>query len=259
MDTVAVPAPTSEFGAAFVRYFRLWSWATVSGIIVGIPVVGLLSRVAMRVLAVTSGDAVQGAFSDDAEEIGKITAEGTIGFILIAGLFFGVVGGWLYALLRSIFPADRRRRMLASAVVATALSVSFLVKPDSRDFAILRPLWLAVASFAAIAFVFGLLVPIVAERLRGFYETAPLRFPHLLAFAPMLLLLPLFPLLIAGLVAGVIYALVRASPAPRWLITAARIGLLAATLALTINGIAQITRLEGRDPQPADFIEPVFD
>ena len=28
---------------------------------------------------------------------------------------------------------------------------------------------------------------------------------------------------------------------------------------LTINGIAQITRLEARDPRPSDFIEPVFD
>jgi hypothetical protein len=242
-----------------VRYLRLWSWATVSGIIVGIPVVGLLSRIAMRVLAVTSGDAVQGAFSDDAEEIGLITAEGSIGFILIAGIFFGAVGGWLYALLRSLFPADRRRRMLASAAIATALTMSLLVQPDHRDFSILRPLWLAVASFAVIAFLFGLLVPVVAERLRSFYETTPLRFPHLLAFAPMLVLLPGFPFLIAGLVVGVMYTVVRAAPTQRWLITAARIGLLAATIALTINGIAQITRLEARDPRPADFIEPVFD
>jgi hypothetical protein len=137
--------------------------------------------------------------------------------------------------------------------------MSLLVQPDHRDFSILRPLWLAVASFAVIAFLFGLLVPVVAERLRSFYETTPLRFPHLLAFAPMLLLLPGFPFLIAGRVVGVMYTAVRAAPTPRWLITAARIGLLAATIALTINGIAQITRLEARDPRPADFIEPVFD
>jgi hypothetical protein len=237
----------------------LWSWATVSGIIVGVPVVGLLSRIAMRVLAVTSGDAVQGAFSDDAEEIGQITAVGTIGFVLIAGLFFGVVGGGLYALLRPIFPPAPRRRMLASAVVATAIGVTFLVKPDGRDFAILRPLWLVVALFVAIAFLFGLLVSVVAERLRDFYETAPLHFPQLLAFAPMLLLVPVFPVLFAGLLIGVVYASVRSGPTPRWLVTAARVGLVAATIALTIIGVAQITRLEGRDPVPADFVEPVFD
>ena len=213
----------------------------------------------MRVLAVTSGDAVQGAFSDDAEEIGQITAEGTIGFILIAGMFFGAIGGWLYALLRPILPADRRRRSLACAVVAAAIGASVLVKPGSRDFAILRPLWLVVALFVAIPFLFGLVLPMVAERLRRFYETAPLRFPHVLAFAPMLLLLPGFFVLVPGLVIGVIYALTRARRTPGWLVAAERVGLVAATVALTINGVVQITQLEGRDPTPADFVEPVFD
>jgi hypothetical protein len=233
--------------------------ATVSGIIVGIPVIGLLSRVAMRVLAVTSGDAVQGAFSDDAEKIGQITAGGTIGFVLIAGVFFGVVGGWLYALARPVLPANGRRRALASAAIATVIGTSFLVKPNSRDFAILQPLWLAVALFATVAFLFGLLVSIVAERLRNFYETAPLRLPHVLAFAPMLLLLPGFALLVPGLVVGVIFALVRAGRTPRWLIVAGRVGLTAVTVALAINGVVHISQLESRDPVPADFIEPVFD
>jgi hypothetical protein len=259
VDTLAPRAPTSEFRAGFARYLRLWSWATVSGIIVGIPVVGLLSRVAMRVLAVTSGDAVQGAFSDDAEKVGQITAEGTIGFVLIAGVFFGAVGGWLYALLRPLFPADRRRRLLASAAVATAIGVSFLVKPNSRDFAILRPLWLVVALFVAIAFLFGLLLPIVAERLRNFYENAPLRFPHVLAFAPMLLLVPGFVGLVPGLVVGVLYAWVRAGHAQRWLVVAGRVALVAATTALAINGVVRVAQLESREPVPADFVEPVFD
>jgi hypothetical protein len=259
MDTLAPPAPASEFRAALARYLRLWSWATVSGIIVGIPVVGLLSRVAMRVLAVTSGDAAQGAFSDDAEKIGQVTAEGTIGFILFAGMFFGAVGGWLYALLRPLFPANRRRRQLASAAVATAIGVTFLVKPNSRDFAILRPLWLVVALFVAIAFLFGLLLPIVAERLRNFYERTPLRFPYLLAFVPMLLLLPGFVVLVPGLVVGLVYALGRAGHTPTSLVVAGRVVLVAATIALAINGVVHIAQLESRDPVPADFVEPVFD
>jgi hypothetical protein len=237
----------------------LWSWATVSGIIVGIPVIGLLSRVAMRILAVTSGDAVQGAFSDDAEEIGRITAEGTIGFVIIVGMIFGAAGGWIYALLRAVFPQDRRRRSLASGVVAAVIGASILVKPNGRDFAILRPLWLAVALFVAIPFLFGALVPLVAERLRNFYETAPLRFPHLLAFAPMLLLLPAFPALVPGLVVGVVYAWARSRDAPRSLVAAGRVLLLAATIALAINGVVRIAQLEARDPVPADFVAPVFD
>jgi hypothetical protein len=252
-------ADTSQFRTGFARYLRLWSWATVSGIIVGIPVVGLLSRVAMRVLAATSGDAVQGAFSDDAEKIGQITAGGTISFVLIAGIFFGAIGGWLYALLKPLFPADRRRRQLSSAAISTAVGVTFLVKPDGRDFAILRPLWLAVALFAAIAFLFGLLVPIVADRLRMFYENTPLRFPQLLAFAPMLLLLPGFVVLVPGLIVGVIYAWARLGPAPRWLLTTGRAALIAIMLAFAVGGVARIAQLEARDPRPSDFVEPVFD
>jgi hypothetical protein len=213
----------------------------------------------MRVLAVSSGDAVQGAFSDDAEKIGQVTVEGTIGFVLLAGMFFGAVGGCLYALLRPLFPADRRRRQLASAAVATAITLSLLIKPNGRDFAILRPLWLVVTLFAAIAFLFGLLLPIVAERVRSFYEHAPMRFPHLLAFAPMLLLVPVFPALVPGLIVGVIYSVVRARNAPISLVAAGRVCLIVITAALAINGVVRIAQLEARDPVPADFVEPVFD
>ena len=227
--------------------------------LVGVVVFGLLARVAMRVLAVTSGDAVQGAFSDDAEEIGRITAEGTIGFILIAGLAFGALGGWTYALLRPLFPTNRRWRAVASGGVAAVIGALVLVKPDGRDFSILGPLWLAVALFVMIPFLFGLLIPTVAERLRHFYETAPMRFPHVLAFAPLLFLIPAFTFLVPGLVIGVVYAAMRDGRGQRWLLPAARVAVAAGVTAMAVLGVVRITQVESRDPQPSDFVEPVFD
>jgi len=228
----------------------------VSGIIVGVLAVGLPSRIAMRVLAVTSGDKVQGAFSDDAEEIGEITLMGSIIVIVVVGAIVGVLGGSLYALLRPLLPAVHRA--LASGVIAAGIGAAFLVKPDGRDFAILHPLWLAVALFVAIPFLFGLLLPIVDERLRGFYERAPMRLPHLLAFTPMLILVPAFFVLVPGLVIGIAYAVIRPGTAPAGLMRMGRYCLLAGTILILLFGVSRIADVEGRDPAPSDFIEPVF-
>lgn len=259
VDVLALSPQTSGFKSAFARYVRLWAWATASGMLVGVLVFGLLARVAMRVLAVTSGDAVQGAFSDDAEEIGRITAGGTITFILFIGLGAGTLGGWAYALLRPLFPTNRRWRALASGGVAGVFGALVLVNPDGRDFSILGPSWLVVALFVAIPFLFGVLIPAVAERLRHFYETAPMRFPHLLAFAPLLVVIPAFFFLLPGLVIGVVYAATRDRRGQRWLLPAARVVVAAGVTAMAVLGVVRITEVESRDPQPSDFVEPVFD
>lgn len=247
------------FSVSFGRFLRLWAWATASGILVGLPVIGVGGRIAMRIAAATSSDAVQGAFTDDAEQIGEITFGGTVGFLLFGGILFGSAAGWLYALIRPLFPAERRHRMLAGALVGLGLGTPILVSPGERDFSILEPLWLVVALFVAIPVLYGTLVPVIADRLRPFYESAPMRFPHILAFAPLVFVVLAGVFGISGVFVGFVYAALAGRQIPPWIRRGAQGALAAAVLFAGVTGAGEILDVDGRDPRPSDFIEPEFD
>ena len=212
-------APTAvapPFRSQFNAYLRRFAWASVSGIVAGLLVIGLGGRLAMRILAITSSDAVHGAFTDAGEQINEFTLDGTIGLMIFGGAFGGLVGGWLYALIRSLLPEAKGARLRACALIGMAVGAPVFVEPGKRDFSILDPLWLAVALFVVLSAVFAIVVSLIAERWRGFYETTPLRFPRMLAFAPMILVGLVPPFLVGGLLVGVVYAsLVAWAPPPQ--------------------------------------------
>jgi hypothetical protein len=56
---------------------------------VGATVGGIGGRVAMRVLAVTSDDSPRGALTDDEEQVGEITLDGTFGLVIFIAIFVG--------------------------------------------------------------------------------------------------------------------------------------------------------------------------
>ncbi len=62
-----------DFGREFWTRFRV---IVAAGFLVGLPVIGLGSRLAMLLLRLTSPDAVIGATSDDGFTIGKVTVGG---------------------------------------------------------------------------------------------------------------------------------------------------------------------------------------
>ncbi|MBI2170140.1 MAG: hypothetical protein HYU28_11685 [Actinobacteria bacterium] len=258
MDAPAASAPT-EFRPAFARFLRLWAWATVAGILAGVLVFGVGGRIAMRILAVTSSDAVQGAFTDDGLEIGEVTLEGTIGLILFGGIFGGVIGGWFYAIIRQFLPTTPTRRRWAGAAIGVAIGTQLFVDSEGRDFSILEPIWLPVALFVLLSGLFGFLVPLIADRLRNWYETTPLRFPRFLAFAPLLLVIPTGIGFVVGLAVCALGAVSTTQSRPSWVTPAGRV-LLVAVLAYTASiGVREVTEIERRDPKPSDFVEPEFD
>lgn len=243
----------------FTHFMRLVALAASSGALAGVLVFGVGGRLAMRLLAITSDDSVQGAFSDDAEVIGQFTLGGTIGFIIFVGLFFGLIGGLLYGALRALLPRPRWQRVLASGGVVAAIGTPILIKPDGRDFTILEPGWLAVALFVVLPFAFGALVAVLADRMRPFYETASLRSVRLLAFAPMLLLVLGFPLLVGALLGGLLYAAAGERSMPPLLLRGAQAVIVVGALALAATGVGKIADIDHRAPRPSDFVEPVFD
>jgi hypothetical protein len=137
---------------------RTLATGMLPGLITGLIVGGVGSRVAMRVMAMTS-PAARGAETDFEATVGEITPGG---------------------------------------------NGSFLVSSDNPDFVILTPAALAVAMFAALPLVYGLVFVLLAERLEPMITGV--RRPVLLIVPVVVGLLPLILLGGAGLIviAGVI-------------------------------------------------------
>jgi MFS family permease len=137
------------------------------GLLAGLLVLGLGSRLMMRVLAATSSANAQGRLTDAEEVVGEVTLEGTIGLLVFVGLFGGVLGVVLYSLLRRWLP-DRSvtAGLVTGGIGAGLLAVpSGLLDPDNGDFEILEPLWLAVLFGVLLIVTFALLGAVLMDRL----------------------------------------------------------------------------------------------
>ena len=173
------------------------TFATISlvGAVSGALVIGVLGRLAMRLLAFLNPDA-GGVTSDDGFEIGQVTLVGSLQLVA-AGVQFGLIGALGYALFRGLMVGPPWFRLASISLGPGIVVGAALIDPEGVDFVVLEPLWLAVALFIALPTVYVALVSVVSERLlRG----RPLPTP--LAVVGLALWGLLFPLLPLVLVAG---------------------------------------------------------
>lgn len=142
-------------------------WATVAvGLIAGLLVGGVGSRVAMLVLRLTSPESVVGVESDDGFRIGKMTLGGTYS-LLVVGVAFGTLGAALYRLLAPWLIGPTWFRSLTTALGCGAVVGSMLVHTDGIDFHLLEPTWLAISLFVAVPAAFGAVVGPITEWVTG--------------------------------------------------------------------------------------------
>jgi len=156
---------------------RTLSVGAAAGAICGLLVGGVLGRLAMRLLAVTSGQAAQGGVTDDQAIVGEVTLRGTVTLALICtGL--GALGGLIYLWVRRVLPDSLRGRVLGYGLFSGAVGGALFVhEHGSFDYTVLAPAWLAVAMFVALPLLFGLTVPAlvdVADREGGLGRSVPL-------------------------------------------------------------------------------------
>ncbi len=135
---------------------RLREIVTV-GLIAGLLVGGMGSRLAMLLLRLTSPDSVVGLQSDDDFRIGQVTLAGTYS-LLVVGVAFGILGAAVYRLLAPWLIGPSWFRSLTTALGCGAVVGSMLVHTDGIDFRLLEPTWLAIALFVAIPAAFGAVV-----------------------------------------------------------------------------------------------------
>jgi hypothetical protein len=80
------PPPMSLVARRYLWYLAL---AVTAGFGAGILAAGAGGRLAMRLLAVTAGADAQGRITEAQQVVGRITVDGTLGFIVFTALFFG--------------------------------------------------------------------------------------------------------------------------------------------------------------------------
>jgi hypothetical protein len=188
-----------------VRYVRGIAIAIVGGVVAGPLVLGLGGRLAMRLTAATSDDRVQGTLTEAEETVGEITLGGTIGLVIFVGVFGGLMGGFLYMLIRRWLRGPAWRAGLVVGILGlAAFGRLAALDPESVDFELLSPRWLAVLLFVVLAPLFGIVLAALIERLDRSYPTLAARPGAIAAHIPLLLLLPAPPFALAVALGGVV-------------------------------------------------------
>ncbi len=237
------------------RYLRSVTLAIGSGVGAGLLVSGPGGRLAMRLLAATAGDAAQGRETEAEEIVGRITASGTISFVLFTALFFGAATGALYLVIRRWLPAGRLGGlafgMLLLVLAATRIDP---LRSDNPDFDIVGPGWVALVVFGAVVIFHGMLVAAIAGRYSLVLQLPSWNVRSMAPYAPLLLMLPVFPVFVLVAAVGAVVVLVsRLRPLVDFLRSAAartagRVGLAVISLVALPGTVAAIADIAGRGP-----------
>lgn len=155
---------------------RTLAASAVLGAVAG-GLVGILGRLAMRLLAVTSPSTAQGRITDDQARVGEITLTGTLAIVVLT-VFAGAMLGLAYPLVRRILPAGTAVRVACFGLLTGAIGGSILVHDHpSFDYTVLEPTWLAVTLFISVPAAWGALTALLVERVdrpEGWVRRLPL-------------------------------------------------------------------------------------
>jgi hypothetical protein len=207
------PTGRPPVGLVVRRYLWYLTLAISAGVGAGILAAGAGGRLVMRLLAVTAGPEAQGRITEAEQVVGRISVDGTLGFIVFTGLFFGAASGAAYLLLRRWLPAGRTGGVAYGALLLVLAGTRLEpLRPGNPDFDLVGPGWMSVAAFAALVLVHGMLVAALAGRLS---RAVPLLAPTpraIVAHVPLLLLAVGSVALVAAIV-GVVVVLASQVPA----------------------------------------------
>jgi len=201
-------APTDQPAVGLVARCYLWylNVAVVAGVGAGILAAGAGGRLVMRLLAVTAGPDAQGRITEADEIVGRVSVDGTLGFVVFTGLFVGLASGTLYLLLRRWLPAGRAGGLAYGALLLVIAGTRIdPLRPGNTDFDLVGPGWASVLAFTGLAVFQGVLVAALAGRVSRALPLLGAGPRAIAAHAPLLLLVPLGT---AGLLVAIVGAVV---------------------------------------------------
>src|SRR5215213_9377364 len=197
------------------RYLWYLAVALLSGAAAGILAAGAGGRLVMRLLAVTAGADAQGQVTEAQEIVGRITVDGTIGFVVFTGLFFGPVSGAAYLVLRRWLPGGRAGGLAFGALLLVIAGTRLEpLRRSNPDFDLVGPGWVSVVAFTVLVVFHGALVAALAGRLSRAVPLLAARPGAFAVHAPLLLLvLPGPSVALVLIIVGVLVVLVSRIPA----------------------------------------------
>ena len=236
------PQPAVHASLAEQAKRALWflDIGMIGGVVGGLLAAGAGGRLTMRLLAATAGDRAQGRITEADEVVGEITLGGTIGFIVFGGLFAGLVCAVIYLLLRKWLPnGPVGGLVLGGLLLVTLGSRVEPLRSNNPDFDLVAPAWLAVSAFAALAFLHALLSVAVMARVSRSLPLFAARRSVVLAYLPLLLLLP--TVFVGGVVVAIMLAgaAISTQPAVRRVWSDARL-LLGGRILIAVAGLASL-------------------
>src|SRR5215204_4849420 len=160
---LTVPPPVSLVVRRYLWYLAV---ALLSGAAAGILAAGAGGRLVMRLLAVTAGADAQGQITEAEQIVGRITVDGTIGFVVFTGLFFGPVSGAAYLVLRRWLPAGRAGGLTFGALLLVVAGTRLEpLRRANPDFDLVGPGWVSVVAVTLKKKIHSMLVDTLAGRL----------------------------------------------------------------------------------------------
>lgn len=237
------PPPPSQF---FRRYLWYVTITVVAGIGSGVIMLGIGGRLVMRLLAATSSDSVQGRVTEADEIVGKITLDGTLGLVIFVGLLGGLASGALYMLIKRWLPAGNLGGLTYGAILLVLFASRVdPLRADNPDFEIVGPDWLSVVAFVGIVLAHGMLMSALVGRYSRVLPLIDRRPKTLVKYAPLLTILPAFPLLLPvaigaliGLGGSRVEGMRRLLASSRFLLAGRVAGLILVVIALPSFGSA---------------------
>jgi hypothetical protein len=231
--------PVSRRRVGLEPTVRVLSATIIIGAATGAVIGGLGGRLAMRILFLTSDDAVRGLTSDDGFEIGRFTLGDTAGLVVVTSVI-GVIAALIFLVAWPFVSRFGRTTVPMMAVLYGVVGGAMMVHTDGVDFTVLEPAALAIALFVAICAGFGAVVAHLVGRAAA-VDGWPRASGWWLLGPPLILLL--FPpvLVVAVAAAATNQADAVASPDDgRWRTVHA--GALLAMLALFVAGAVDLAR-----------------
>jgi hypothetical protein len=196
----------------FSNFIRVLAATAMAGMVAGVIVGGIGSRLAMRILAITSAPQATGILTENGNRVGEITLGGTLALLLVGGLLLGPIGGVAYLGVRRWLPGPAWVKGLSFGFLLLAVFGLGILNPGNADFTRLGPKSLSVTLFALLFPLFGLTLAPLAERLiRSFPAPWPPRRASLV-YVPLLpVAVVTFPVSIPLLIVGYIVAAIGGS------------------------------------------------